>query len=120
VEEIVGPTEWEIPDDAKGLTREPVRDGVVLDDFDVRPAAAKSSRQSRIQLDRDHPASDPGELGGQATSACTEVNNKVVRTDGGVSDDFGGESLCAEEVLITRSRQPRVWCASACHGRTGW
>ncbi len=63
--------------------------GIALDNLDIRPAPTQARSENGIELDRNDPTRNPGELGRQSARARTEINGKVVRTDAGVKDEFG-------------------------------
>ena len=119
MQEIVRATERQVRNDAEGLSRQ-LDDGCVsFDDGDVVPATAEAGGQPRIELDRDHSAGYTRELSCEPPCSRAEVDDDVVPADAGVADELCCQGTGAEEVLATRCRQPRAWCAPACHGRPG-
>src|SRR5581483_743385 len=101
VQQIGGAMERQVRDDAKRRARQRDARGVALDDAHVRPAAAETRGEARIELDRDDRSRDAAELSRQAPAARAEVDDELVVTNARVADDLRRDTS-SQEVPATR------------------
>ena len=103
----------EVSDDGERHGRKRHRERVSLGDLE---AAAKSCRQVRIELDRDHATRLPRERPGQPAVSGADLDDQLVRADVEPADDVLGETPTAKEVLREPATRTARMTYAVCHG----
>ena len=116
VQQVIRAAERQVRDDPEWLRRQRHRDGVCLEQLDIRPAAAEASGQTAIQLDRNDMTRNSCELVRQSPGARTKVYDEIVRAHAGIADQLRRQRAGAKEVLATRRRRPCALSAPTRHG----